>query len=108
MPPTLITPEGTITGWKKLRDGLIAKISIPETARRHNATGRKCRAEYADVIAIYDHEGNEVSEGRSSHDPEFVYRPGERVMPDSFEPNRFDVCAPGIHFFITRAEAEDY
>jgi hypothetical protein len=97
---TLITPEGDIIGYKKLANGVICKLLIPAGAKRHNATGRKCRAEYAVVL-----EG----EGRSAHDANSIYKIGETVRPTQpFDENRWNECAPGIHFFLTRGEAEAY
>ncbi len=104
---TSILPEGAIIGWKKLNGGLIAKLQIPEAAKRSNATRRKCRAEYAVVLAIYDG-SEEVETGTSQHDCEFVYRVGETVTPDKFDEDRWNECSSGIHFFITRWEAENY
>ena len=104
---TYIVPEGSIIGWKKARtkDGknCIVKLRIPEEAKRSNATGRKCRAEYADVLEVI---GADVAV--SYKDSSFIYRPGERVTPDSFDDNRWDECSHGIHFFITKIEAEQY
>lgn len=39
---------------------------------------------------------------------ELEYKVGEMVIPDSFDENRWNECAPGIHHFITRIEAEQY
>ena len=100
---TLITPEGNIVGWKKCKDGIIVKMLIPSDAKRHNATGRKCRAEYADVLEVI---GAEV--GISRHDGKTEYRVGQRVTCDKWGEDRFEECAGGIHFFITRIEAENY
>ena len=36
------------------------------------------------------------------------YRVGETVRPDKWDENRFNECSNGIHFFITRIEAENY
>ncbi len=96
----LITPEGVLIGWKKLEGGTICKLEIPADARRFNATGRKCRAEFAKVL-----EG----EGCSRHDSTFKYIVGEIVRPRKpFDPDRWNECASGIHFFLTRKEAENY
>jgi len=100
---TLITPEGDIVGWKKCQGGVIVKMLIPSSAKRHNATGRKCRAEYADVMEVV---GAEV--GISKHDGMTEYRVGQRVTCDKWGEDRFEGCAGGIHFFITRIEAENY
>ena len=97
---TLIAAEGDLIGYKKLASGSICKLRIPAEAKRLNATGRKCRAEYAVVL-----EGN----GVSRHDPEFKYRVGETVRPrEPFDDDRWNECASGIHFFLTRQEAEDF
>lgn len=104
---TSILPDGEIIGWKKLRAGRVCKLRIPAEAKRSNATGRKCRAEYAEVLEIWSGK-NRVRSGTSFHDNDFVYRVGEIVRPDSFCDDRWDECAPGIHFFITRLEAEIY
>ena len=96
---TRILPEGDLIGWKKLANGVIAKLRIPEAAKRSHAFGRKCRAEYAIVI-----EG----EGFSQHDSSFKYTPGETVRSDIWDGDWTMECAGGVHFFITKAEAENY
>ncbi len=98
-----ITPEGSLIGWKKCRGGAIVKLRIPEDAKRSNATGRKCRAEFADVIEVF---GAEFAV--SSHDGKTEYRAGQRVTPDGWCEDRWQECASGIHFFLTREEAEAY
>lgn len=100
---TVITPEGSLIGWKKCRSDVIVKLRIPEEARRSNAAGRKCRAEFADVLEVI---GGDV--GISQHDGTTEYRVGERVTCDKWCEDRWAECAGGIHFFITRWEAENY
>ena len=100
---TRILPEGSLIGWKKARLGVIVKLRIPEEARRSHAFGRKCRAEFADVLEIMGAE-----EAESVHMDGFIYRPGERVTCDEWCEDFSQECAGGIHFFITRQEAEDY
>jgi hypothetical protein len=96
---TTIIAEGDIFGYKELKDGIICKISIPASAKRSSATGRKCRAEFAIVL-----EG----EGTSRHDPNFTYRIGDVVRPsEPFDDDRWNECASGIHFYLTRVEAEN-
>ena len=97
---TNICPEGDIIGYKKLTDGVICTLRIPAAAKRSNAIGRKCRAEYAIVID---------GEGTSIHDEAFEYKIGETVRPTTpFDGNRWEECASGIHFFLTEEEAIDY
>jgi hypothetical protein len=93
-----ILPDGNLVGWKKLSGGVICKLEIPAAARRVGGLiGRKCRAEYATVL-----EGSGTS-GRGG-----LYTAGKEVRPDSFDPDPLVECSHGIHFFITRQEAEDY
>ena len=100
---TRILPEGEIIGWKKCESDVIVKLRIPAGAARSHAFGRKCRAAFADVLEVH---GAEY--GVSRHDGRTRYRVGERVTPDTFNDNWKEECAEGIHFFITRAEAEAY
>lgn len=104
-----LTPDGEFFAYKKLQDGVIAKLRIPSEAKRVSTpVGRKCRAEYAEVISMVDKSGSEVAIAKSRHDESFVYRVGEIVRPDHFDDDWRIECAPGIHFFITRQEAVDY
>ena len=98
-----ICPEGDIIGWKKCKDDVIVKLLIPKKAKRSNASGRKCRAEFAKVLEVI---GAEVAV--SNYNNNTVYKVGKIVKPDSFDDNRWDECSNGIHFFITRQEAEAY
>lgn len=100
---TRILPDGDLIGWKKCRDGVLVKLRIPADAKRSHAFGRKCRAEFVDVLEVI---GAEV--GVSLHDDKTTYRVGERVVADRFEDDWRQECASGIHFYITRAEAEHY
>jgi len=94
-----ILPDGDLIGWKKLQDGVICKLQIPAKAGRVGGLiGRKCRAEFAIVLA---------GEGQSQHNG-MTYKVGEEVKPDEFDPNPLVECSHGIHFFITKQEAENY
>jgi hypothetical protein len=94
-----ITPEGELIVWKQLRSGLCRLLIPKEAARLGGLTGRKCRAEYAFVLD---------GAGASLHDPDFLYLEGKRVTPHSFCSDPLQECAGGIHFFLTREEAEAY
>ena len=100
--------EGSFIAWKKLAGDSIAKLFIPEDAKRSSATSRKCRASKAVVLAIYNKDGEEVSEGRSQHDHDFIYLVGQAVYPDGWNEDRWNECSNGIHFFVAREEAEEY
>lgn len=111
---SILPDEGDIIGWKKALalDGapIIVKLLIPADAQRSNATGRKCRASTARVLDLQDKQGNSLppdTTAYSSYDPDFTYQKGETVHVEDFDTNRWDECAPGIHFFITRIEAMD-
>ena len=101
-----ILPEGDLIVWKKVRatassgETVLVKLKIPAAAKRVGGlVGRKCRAEYAEVL-----EGS----GFSDWDRDIEYSPGRTVRPDQFDPNPLLECSNGIHFFITKAEAEAY
>ena len=100
---TVVAGQGELRAWKKIREGVI-ELRIPAEAKRSNATGRKCRAEFAVVVSLPD--GIEV--GHSLHDGRFEYRVGQTVRPTNADwcDDRWRECAPGIHFYITREEAE--
>lgn len=104
-----ILPDGDLIGWKQCRDDVIVKLRIPADAKRSNKPGgRKCRAEFADVLEVI---GGDVGHSHHAHKEgeDFTYVAGQRVMPTTpFSDNWRDECAPGIHFFITRTEAEEY
>jgi hypothetical protein len=101
---TRILPEGDLIGWKKCSSGVIVKLRIPYDAKRSSAFGRKCRAEFADVHEVIGAEAAFTDD----HGPRTEYVPGKRVTPDSFDENWQQECSNGIHFYITRLEAENH
>lgn len=136
--PMACPEEGSFIAWKKCRlmysteeeyrlmsqnkkivYWCIVKLLIPEDAIRSSGTGRKCRANKAKVIEIYDSEGNIIATkdnmncdkylAVSMYDDSFKYLPGEIVRPKRyFNTNRWQVCSTGIHFFMTKKEAINY
>ena len=115
---TSILPEGDIIGWKKAYvddtmspKPVIVKLLIPADAQRSNGTSRKCRANKARVLDLQDKQGNSLQPNTTAHsgyDTDFEYKKGETVSVENFDSNRWNQCAPGIHFFITRIEAVEY
>ena len=100
-PQTIILPAGDIIGWKKCTGNVMVKLLIPVEAKRSNAGGRKCRAEFARVLEVIGAKVGESERGGK-------YVAGEKVLPDSWDDNWTAECSHGIHFFITREEAEAY
>ena len=115
---SILPDEGDIIGWKKAwtddtmpPKSVIVKLLIPADAQRSNATGRKCRASKARVLDLQDKQGNSLppdTMAYSGHDTDFTYKKGETVHVENFDTNRWNECAPGIRFFITRIEAAEY
>ncbi len=119
--PLACPEEGSFIGWKKtfgfvddLKEALpliaecLVKLEIPADALRSSSFGRKCRASKAKVLSIFDLNTQEyISESRSIHDPEFIYKVGEIITPqeDPFCEDRFVECGPGIHFYISKVDA---
>ena len=105
---TSILPEGDIIGWKKCNEGIV-KLLIPAKAKRSNASGRKCRAEYAIDKGHFTFDGKRTKKDfTSQYDSDFIYKVGATIKPDKWDANRWDECSSGVHFFITRYEAENY
>ena len=102
--------KGSFIGFKKVRDNLIIELEITEDALRSSATGRKCRCSKAKVLSITNIDGtnSNTNYAVSLRDPDFVYTAGETIEVPNFDTNRWNECAPGIHFFITRQEAVDF
>lgn len=106
--PLQCPEKGAYTAFKKA-SGLIVELEIPADAMRSSATSRKCRASKARVISITDVDGNPAGDSvASDYDSDCVYRVGETVEVPDFDTDRWNECAPGIHHFITRAEALRY
>ena len=108
-----ILPEGELIGWKKTisskGEPILVKLRIPVDARRSNAAGRKCRCDKA-IILSQEHVDGKRFRGmsHSQYDSEFAYTTGETLTITDFDEDVWEECAKGIHFFITRSEAEDY
>ena len=103
---TSIVPEtGGFQGWKKCQNNVIVRLRIPASAKRSSATGRKCRAERVLVLEVF---GDEIGTSQYEYAPKIVYKKGETVTCDAWNPDRWVECSGGIHFFLTRYEAENY
>ena len=96
-----IPQEGELIVWKSVTGG-VCKLRVPPEAKR-TATlgGRKCRAEWVEVLTAPE-------DGRGRHDSSVVYRAGKVVRPDKYDDDIRVECTHGIHFFLTKEEAEQY
>ena len=108
--PMTCPEKGSFIGFKRVRNYLIVELEITEDALRSSATGRKCRCSKAKVLPITNIDGakSNINSARSLWDPDFVYSVGETIEVPNFDTNRWNECASGIHFFITRQEAVDF
>jgi hypothetical protein len=96
-------PHGELVVYKKVC-GKIVRLRIPEKARRTaSLVGRKCRAEYAVVEWVEG--GESVTSNAWSR---VTYKAGETVYPNNYNGDIRVECSHGIHFFLTRAEAEGW
>ena len=99
----ILPRRGEVYGWKKCKGDVLVEIRVPPEAKRSNATTRKCRAEFVEVVAVHGD-----SPAISSYNPQVEYSVGETVHCHKWDANRWAECSGGIHFFLTREEAEDY
>lgn len=114
--PMACPEEGWFIGYKMAasrpdNNGIsdrIVTLLIPEDAKRSSAGGRKCRCDKAEVISINALNGEEQSVAFSVFDEKFKYIVGAAVSVPDFNENRWEECAPGIHFFINKKEALKY
>ena len=108
--PLACPEKGSFTAFKKVRGEYIVELEIPADALRSSASSRKCRCSCAKVISITNIDGTpaNVDVVYSKRDPDFAYSVNSIVKVDNFDTNRWNECAPGIHFFITRQEAVNY
>lgn len=112
--PTVCPKNGAFIGWKMVinRNGgpLIAKLMIPENARRTSSSSDKCRCDHAVCLELQNIDGtiSEETWAESWWDNEFVYAVGEGVYVDDFDEDRRTSCTHGIHFFMNRDEAVDF
>ncbi len=104
-PDFQIPQEGELIVWKRLKKGL-AKLLIPSDAKRTaSLVGRKCRAEFAKVLWI---ECEEKDYDVDIFDGKTKYIVNQMVYPDHYDDNICIECTNGIHFFLTKKEAEKY
>jgi len=126
---------GDIIGWKKAEDmygdrSRLIKLLIPAKAARVMGIAshsqylpaniapngeRKCRAEFAKVLSIEGIFSGKHDKAYSIHvshrkgkEVRTLYKVRQVMYPDKYDPDPKIACAPGIHFFLTKAQAEAY
>lgn len=101
--------KGAFVAYKKCQDDRIVQLLVPADAMRSSATLDTCRCSKAKVLAIKSiDEMTSYDEAYATITDSFVYRRGQWVEADSFDPERWNDAAPGIHFWMSREEAIHY
>ena len=91
-------------GYKKARgEGKIITLEIPIGAKVFSIHNKKRRTNKVKVI---DMQGE--IELISRYDTDFKYHVGDEIEIADFDENYNVECGSGIHFFLTRKEAENY
>ena len=106
----LYCPEtGAFLGYKKCVNDRMVQLLIPADALRTSATLPSCRCNKAKVLTIksFDFKEN-YDEAWSLVDENFEYKRGEWVEVKDFNEDRWMDSTTGIHFWMTREEAEAY
>jgi hypothetical protein len=92
-----------IVGYKKSNEDKIITLEIPVGAKIFSINNYKRRTNKCNVI---DMQGE--TELSSCYDTNFKYHVGDEIDITDFD-ERYNVeCCGGIHFFLTREEAEEY
>lgn len=101
--------KGAFLAYKKCVNDRMVQLLVPEDARRTSATLPSCRCDKAKVLTIKSFDfKEEFEEAWSLVDEDFVYRKGQWVQVDDFNEDRWQDSTTGIHFWLTREEAEAY
>ena len=107
LPDFQIPQDGALIAWKAVEGG-IARIEVPAEAKRTAClTNRKCRSEFVRTLEIII-DGATAKSAPGRCDSSIFYIVGEITRPDSYDDNPAVDCTHGIHFFLTRREAEKW
>lgn len=101
--------KGAFLGYKKCFNNRLVQLLIPADAKRTSATLPSCRCSKAKVLTIKSFDfKEEYDEAWSLVDEDFIYKKGEWVEVKDFNEDRWQDSTTGIHFWLTREEAEAY
>lgn len=114
-----IPDTGSFIAWKRVklravREGYehsaIAKLLIPEDAKRDVLPNEECRASKVIVLEIQDLAGNVLPDavGLSPFDIKTRYVAGETVEEPNYSTDLFNNMEPGIYFYLQREAAVRY
>ena len=105
LPHFQICPEeGSFIAYKKA-GGAVLKLKIPEASKRTSTLdGRKCRAESAYTLGVLADTNRTEFYTRNNA----VYKVGQITHADSFDDDIRVECTHGIHFFMTKKEAQEW
>lgn len=92
----------SIIGYKKCKNDVIVTLEIPKDAIVFSINGNKCRTNKAKVIDI------DGADRAFSIFNKMTYYVGDEFNIKDFNCEYNRECANGIHFFMTREEAEAY
>ncbi|MDD5519121.1 MAG: pentapeptide repeat-containing protein [Candidatus Omnitrophica bacterium] len=96
-------PEGDLIVWGN-KSGHIVKARVPTGAPRSCATTRKHRSAWVEVLEIDDGAVNRIE--HKTQYGSVIYEVGKETHADSWDTDRWNECSRGIHWFLSRAEAE--
>lgn len=110
-----ISGDKDMIEYKHVKTTGIVQLLIPEDALRSSATTKKCRANKAKVIGIEVSDPKAINwvpmeewDVHSDFDRTFKYHIGDDLVVPNFDHDRWNECAPGIHFFMNKEDAENY
>jgi hypothetical protein len=98
----IVPSEGDFIAWKKTDKGTI-RIRIPASAKRTSSlVGRKCRAEFVEVLDGPGCGGVSPTHGN------LIYEKGQMIHADKYDDDIRIECTHGIHFYMTEEEADNH
>ncbi len=98
--------EGSFIAYKATCEAVLTLEIQADALRTSSLVGRKCRASAVKVLAA----SFETDDGmyHSKHDRAFIYQIGEIASVGDFDADPRVECTTGIHFFMTKEEAQEY
>jgi len=110
LPPFKIIPEkGAFIAYKKLANRVVAEIEITAKSKRVSClTSRKCRASEIKILRFINSRKKKEYNKGDGESIQTLYEVGKTYKVKNFDEDIRIECTKGIHFFITKKEAEEY